>query len=287
MFQKNLTQSQRIKYLNKHKHLCGAESGKTLTLFDPHPEYWLASDIIELYCADKINFQDYDNISYFTHSILPNIFDYTPLQKVSANTAIKNHALECPEIKNTKLSRYAVYCIVNKYFPDNTSDLVYLISPNTTTLNTILADALKFKRIDLREKLKESEKIFSRMAKYNNIPYNKAQQTLQQSLFGGLTITQIKDLYNIPENKPLADYMGAWAISAKINTIYNISRLSYAPNFCFVIQSNANKQRKQILSQAGQLPENDIHQQSVKQVAAEFRKKKQEFLEQCTHEHLY
>ncbi len=275
--------NERINFLDLHKRFCGTNMSPTLfeNNSETHTEYWLASDIMPLYYKST-NTSNHDTINYFINIIIPNTFD-----TVSQQYTFEQNIIVLPAKTNAKLSRYAIFCIINSLAPNNMCDLVYIMSPNGTQYQKIMTDTLKFRRIDLREKLKYYEQEFSHLAKHKGMDFADAQRTLQQALFGDIHPHEIKQQYNIPTNKPLSDYMGAWAISTKINTINNLLSKKHTNNFFFLLQQCAAEQRSKMLHSTGYAPENDIHQQSVKQVAAEFKKQKQEFLERCTHERLY
>lgn len=279
--------NERINFLDLHKRFCGTNMSPTLfeNNSELHTEYWLASDIMFLY-RKPTTFATHNTVKYFVKIIIPDIFDYHPF--IQNQYAFKQNVIMFPDETNAKLSRYTTFCIINSLAPDNMCDLVYIMSPNGTPHQKIIADSLKFRRIDLREKLKYYEQEFSHLAKHQGIDFADAQRTLQQALFNGNHPHEIKQQYSLPTNKPLSDYMGAWAIDTKINTIKNIlSNPQHCTGFFFTTQHYAAEQRSKMLNTTGYAPENDIHQQSVKQVATEFRKKKQEFLERCTYEHLY
>ncbi len=181
-------------------------------------EYWLARDLQELLgYSDWRNFLNAVNKakdSCRNSQIDP---DY---HFVDVNKMIKLPKNASREVDDIMLTRYACYLIAQNGDPRKEQ---IAFAQSYFALQTRKQELLE-KRIELIERVAAREKLIATETELSkniyergvdNEGFGRIRSKGDQALFGGYTTLQMKKKLNIPENRPLADFLPTITIKAK------------------------------------------------------------------------
>ena len=260
---------------------------------DNNIEYWLYTDLYNLFGTPT--FDPENMYEHIYHTI-----DTTPAakQNIEPLDFIKNHAIIYPHNYqilsphapyNTinkhgcdlKLSRYACYCLFCGK-PHLMFTRTYFMIPNST-FETIYETSYDFARIYQRDKLRRSERILSGALKKLNANHSFFQREMTRTLYGGCTIDEIRNTHKIPNNIPLADYMGAISLHARRHAIDNtINAFNFAytrdlRSLCIILHDELRKARVQMIETNNIAPEQDFKTTPINQATSKFKNLQKEF----------
>ncbi len=181
-------------------------------------EYWLARDLQELLgYSDWRNFLNVVNKakeSCKNAQIDPNY------HFVDVNKMINLPKNAVREVEDIMLTRYACYLIAQNGNPQKEQ---IAFAQSYFALQTRKQELLE-ERIELIERIAAREKLIATKTELSKIIYERGvdnegfgriRSKGDKALFGGFSTLQIKKKLNIPENRPLADFLPTITIKAK------------------------------------------------------------------------
>lgn len=181
-----------------------------------------------------------EGVEYWSARDLQNVFDYTQwrnfekvIQKAAISVentsqSIDLHFAEVSKsyilpnggekiIKDYALTRYACYLIAQNGDPSK-EEIAFAQSyfaTQTRKQELVEKRYLESERVTVREKLTETEKVMSELVSQRNANFGIIRSIGDKALFGGLTTSQMKEKLNVPQNKPIADYLQTTLIKGK------------------------------------------------------------------------
>lgn len=161
-----------------------------------------------------------------------NVIDKAEKSCEQAGEEVKNHFAEFSKmveigsgaqkpIEDIALTRYACYLVAQNGDATTKSEIAFAqtyFAVQTRKQEIIEKRLLDIARVTAREKLSQSEKklsgiIFERGV--NNKSFAIIRSKGDQALFGGKTTNDMKRILQVPENRPLADFLPTLTIKAK------------------------------------------------------------------------
>ena len=182
---------------------------------------------IEFWCARDLQFL----LGYAKWENFVKVIDKARTSCQNAGTDAKDHFLDLRkmvdvgsgakrEIEDIGLTRYACYLIAQNGDPskDPIAFAQTYFAVQTRKQEIIQHRLVEAERVSARKKLTKSEKelsgiIFERL--HNSESFARIRSKGDQSLFGGRTTQEMKRKLNVPEARPLADFLPTITIKAK------------------------------------------------------------------------
>lgn len=230
---------------------------------DDGVEYWLARELMSLL--------GYDRWENFINAMNKAMTSCT-----MSNVAIDDHFRETTKIVQTgiapkpildyQLTRYACYLIAQNGDPrkEEIAFAQSYFAIQTRKLELIEERMLYIQRAEARDRLKLSEKRLSQNIYERGVDdkgFGRIRSKGDQALFGGKTTKDMKNKYNIKDNRPLADFLPTVTIAAKNlateMTNYNVEEKDLQGEISITnehIQNNTSV--RDMLMQRGITPEN-------------------------------
>ena len=223
-------------------------------------EYWSARDLQEIFGYERWeNFKkavDRAAISVenTSESVENHFRDATKMVDIGSNTKRK--------VKDYALTRYACYLVAQNGDP-NKEEIAFAQSyfaTQTRKQELVEKRYLESERIMARGKLTETEKVLSELVNQRNANFGYIRAMGDKALFGGLTTGQMKERLNVPQNKPIADYLQTTLIKGKdfaaslTNDNIKIKDLNTTPDIADEHATN-NDEVRQLLIRRGIVPE--------------------------------
>lgn len=178
-------------------------------------EYWSARDLQEVFGYTK--WENFDKAIHkaiiscekSTENAQNHFLDVRKMVEIGSNTK--------REVKDYALTRYACYLIAQNGDP-NKEEIAFAQSyfaTQTRKQELVEKRYLESERITARGKLTETEKVLSELVSQRNANFGYIRAMGDKALFGGLTTGQMKERLNVPQNKPIADYLQTTLIKGK------------------------------------------------------------------------
>ena len=267
-----------------------------------HSEYWYYSDLHNLFgspyfsIAPNMNAHAWENLAMpvpqKSNRATPQL-TRTDLEFYDDHVATYHHEykLNFSTYKNAKdlrLSRYACWCM-SRTNPAMIFSRTYFISPIITPrmkFDDMKNLSYQFARVHLREKLTGYEKIVAGILKKHNADYQQFNHAMTQTLFYGHSSKDLKELYGIPikQNDPLANYMGAATLHARITALRRaIERFKTAPHqslatFDKILYRELTNCRADEIFNTHIRPEQDIFPTPVSQIQSQLMRTERDFI---------
>lgn len=250
-------------------------------------EYWLARELMPLLGYDRwenfINTIKRAIISCETSDI--NTFEH--FRETTKMISLGNNAKR--PIPDYMLTRYACYLIAQNGDP-NKEEIAFAQSyfAVQTRKQELIEERMQYiQRTEARNKLKLSEKRLSQNIYERGVDekgFGKIRSKGDQALFGGKTTKDMKKIYNIKNNRPLADFLPTVTIAAKNlateMTNYNVEEKDLrgeSPITNEHIQNNTSV--RDMLVQRGITPENLPPSEDMKKLERRVNKTEKQLAE--------
>lgn len=237
-------------------------------------EFWLAREL-----QDLLGYSKWDNFT--------KVIEKAKIACSNSKQDIKDHFVEATktvempngatkDIEDFMLTRYACYLIAQNGDPrkDEIAFAMSYFAIQTRKQEIIEQRIQELERLKAREKLSNSEKDLSGIIYQRGVDnpgFARIRSKGDSALFGGFTTHEMKKRLNIPENKPLADFLPTITIKAKdfANEItnFNIKKddLHGEPNISHEHVKNNSKVRN-LLKERGIIPEQLPVEEDIKKL---------------------
>ena len=267
-----------------------------------HSEYWYYSDLHNLYgnqyfpVAPNMNAHTWENLfmpspkksTRATPQLIP-----TALPFYDGHVATIRHEYTLDHIsykhaKDLRLSRYACWCM-SRQNPAMIFSRTYFISPIINPrmkFDEMRHLSYQFARVHLREKLTNYEKIIAGILKTHNADFRQFNHAMTRALFYNYSANDLKDIHRIQikPNDPLANYMGAATLNARINAIHNAVehfKRATKPNlatFEQILYHELINARVREIHDTSIRPEQDIFPTPISQVQSQLMRTERDFI---------
>lgn len=236
-------------------------------------EYWYAREL-------------QDSFGYTQWRRFSDVIEKAKLSCKTSGSTVENHFADVGkmvslgsnasrEISDIKLSRYACYLVAQNGDPRK-EEIAFAqgyFAQQTRKQELIEEHMKSLQRLDNREKLRESEKRLSKNIYERNVDdagYARIRSAGDTALFGRST-QSMKDRYDVPKNRPLADFLPNLTIAAKNlateMTNYNTEAKDlYGERSITVEHVQNNSTIRNMLGERGIKPENLPPAEDIKKV---------------------
>lgn len=241
---------------------------------DGGTEFWLARDLQSLLAYDR--WENFANVIVKAKTACQNsgydvgdhFLDITKMVDVGSGAQ--------REIEDVMLSRYACYLVAQNADPgkDPVAFAQTYFAVQTRRMEIIEQRMEEMERLSARKKLIESERklsgiIFERL--HENQSFARIRSQGDQALFGGMSTLEMKQRFNIPKARPLADFLPVITIKAKdfANEItnFNIKRDDLRTEATITREHVKNNQDvRRVLTNRGIVPEKLPPAEDIKKV---------------------
>jgi DNA-damage-inducible protein D len=178
-------------------------------------EFWSARDLQELF--DYKEWRNFEKSVQKAMIACKNTSISVDLHFVESNKSYKMPNGGEKSIKDYALTRYACYLVAQN--GDSSKEEIAFaqsyFAVQTRKQELIEKRFLETERVTAREKLTDTEKVLSTLVRQKNANFGYIRSTGDKALFGGLSTKQMKEKLDIPNNRPLADYLQTSLIKGK------------------------------------------------------------------------
>lgn len=267
-----------------------------------HSEYWYYSDLHNLFgehyfpIAPNMNAHTWENmvmpIPQKNARATPQLVR-TDLPFYDGHIATIRHEYTLDSnaykyAKDLRLSRYACWCM-SRTKPTMIFSRTYFISPIINPhmkFDDMKNLSYQFARVHLREQLTGYEKIIAGILKKYNADYRQFNHAMTRAFFYNYTANDLKEIHRIQikPNDPLANYMGAATLNARINAIHNAVehfKRATKPNlatFEQILYHELINARVREIHDASIRPEQDIFPTPISQVQSQLMRTERDFI---------
>lgn len=243
-------------------------------------EFWMARDIQEL-----LEYNEWRNFL--------NVIDKAKIACEKSRQPIENHFVDVNkmvqvgsggdrEIPDIMLSRYACYLIAQNGDPRKET---VAFAQSYFALQTRKQELLEKRiaiaeRLEARQKLSQTEKELSATLYEHGVDdqgFARIRSKGDKALFGGFTTIQMKRKLDIPESRPLADFLPTITIKAKDFaseiTHFNVKKEGLLGEEQITDEHVKNNQDvRSLLAKSNIFPENLPPEEDVKKLEKQFKK---------------
>ncbi len=267
-----------------------------------HSEYWYYSDLHNLFGEPYFPIAPNMNAHTWSRLVMPTqqksrratpqlINTDLPFYDDHVATIRHEYSLDHNTFKNAKdlrLSRYACWCMARQN-PAMIFSRTYFISP-VITPNMKFTDmknlSYQFARVHLRNLLANYEKNLAGILTRYRADFKQFNHAMTRAFFYNYGANDLKEIHGIPlkPNDPLANYMGAATLNARINALHTaIKRLqsTHHPNletFSELLYNELVKSRVKTIHDTSIRPEQDIFTTPISQVQSQLMRTERDFV---------
>ncbi|MBR2483073.1 MAG: hypothetical protein IKB49_04295 [Alphaproteobacteria bacterium] len=267
------------------------------TLFNPiqnDAEYWYYSDLYNLFRCPTFDIEQ-------PHDHVYRKFDSTPAKNITPYEFLKQHTTftsrkytiyspHPPFSKITKtgndikLSRYTCFCMFRD-IPQLIFTRTYFLMPNAK-FKDIYDTSYSFARIYQRERLRASERQLAGLLKRLDANIALFHHESHKTFFGGTETDYIRNTYQMPANRALADNMGAISMHARRHAIDSaLTKFRFAHtqdfhSFSLIFQNELLTARRKMHADYHITPEQDFYKKPINVIETEYKKLVRDFTRQ-------
>ena len=271
------------------------------------PEFWYFSDLHNLYGNAYFPVEPNMNVFAWQNLVMPvpqkskratpqlkptDILFYNEhVATIRHPYSLNNNAIR--NAKDLKLSRYACWCL-SRNRPSMIFSRTYFISPiinQYMKFEDMKQLSYQFARVHLRNQLSSYEKIIAGILKKYNANFRQFNHAMTRAFFYNYSANDLKEIHGIPlaTNDPLANYMGAATLNARINALdCAIRKHNQTPNeslnkFQDTLYNELINARVSEIRNTSILPERDIFRTPVSKIQSQLARTERDFILQYSH----
>ncbi|MDD3043160.1 MAG: DNA damage-inducible protein D [Methanosarcinaceae archaeon] len=237
-------------------------------------EFWYGRDL-----KDLLGYAEWRNFGQ--------VIDKAKISCESAKGAVSHHFVDVNKmiptgkgaersVRDMMLTRYACYLIAQNGDPRK-EEIAFAQSyfAVQTRKQEIIEERIRdLERLNAREKLTESERIFAQNLYERGIDgkgIGVIRSKGDKALFGGHTTQEMKNKMHVPENRPIADYLPRVTITAKNlateMTNFNVEDKDMQGESLITTEHVENNRGvRNLLLERGIVPENLLPEEDVKKL---------------------
>ena len=190
--------------------------------------------------------------------------------------------------KDLQLSRYACWCM-SRNNPTMIFSRTYFISPIINPrmkFDEMKNLSYQFARVHLRDKLTHYEKVIAGILNKHNADFRQFNHAMTHAFFHNYTASELKDIHRIQikPNDPLANYMGAATLNARIGALHKAIetfkriRKQNIATFEQIIYNELIKARVREIHDHNIRPEQDIFPTPISRIQSELARTERDFI---------
>ena len=267
-----------------------------------HSEYWYYSDLHNLYGEHYFPIAPNMNAHTWQNLVMPAttkpqrgtpqlIRTDLPFYDGHVATIRHEYTLDRTAYKHAKdlrLSRYACWCM-SRNRPSMIFSRTYFISPVINPrmkYDDMKKLSYQFARVYLRDKLTHYEKIIAGILKKHNADFRQFNHAMTRAFFYNYGANDLKEIHGlqIKPNDPIANYLGAATLNARINALDNAieqfkrAKKQNIATFEQIVYNELVNARVREIHDQNIRPEQDIFRTPVSQIQSELSRTERDFI---------